>query len=358
MPVQVRCPQCSAFCQVQKEHLGRQVRCPQCSQVFVTAAEPSPAPATVGFWQGLKGMVRSFTTPTVRPPPPTDVESELELQLDGPAAATRAEPLHERPAAARGVLDIGSATSVGRVRQRNEDSLLVQHLSWANLDQRHEFALIAVADGMGGYEAGDRASALVVRHLGEAFAPLFARALAQLDTPEDLAALLDKAIKSANAAVLQQAQSDPHCQGMGATLAAAVVSDDQVRIRHVGDCRVYLVRAGELKQVTRDQTLVARMVDLGTLTPQEARLHPQRNEVTQAVGKHPDIRPEPYQLQLQAGDWLLVASDGLHAHLDEAALLAAVLQAKNSAGLAQHLVSLADEAGGSDNCTVSALRYA
>jgi protein phosphatase len=340
---------------VQKEHLGRQVRCPQCSQVFVTAAESAPAATAGGFWQGLKGMVRSLTTPNVRPPSSTDSQSDLELQLDGPAA-TQAEASPGHVAAPHGfALEIGSATSVGRVRQRNEDSFLVQQQSWANLDRRHELALVAVADGMGGYEAGDRASALVVRHLGEAFAPLLARALSQAATPEDVAALLDKAIKSANAAVLQQAQSDPHCQGMGATLAAVVVNDDQVRIGHVGDCRVYFVRAGDLKQVTRDQTLVARMVDLGTLTPEEARLHPQRNEVTQAVGKHPDIRPEAYQLQFRAGDWLLIASDGLHAHVDETGLLAAVLEAKSPGGLAQHLVSLADEGGGSDNCTVVAI---
>ena len=301
-------------------------------------------------------MVRSLTTPTVRPAPATDVESDLELQLDGPAAAFQAEASPGHPAAPHGLaLDIGSATSVGRIRQRNEDSLLVQHQRCANLDRHYELALVAVADGMGGYEAGDRASALVVCQLGEAFAPLLARALTQDVTPEDIVSFLDKAIKSANAAVLQQAQADPHCQGMGATLAAVVISDDEVRVGHVGDCRVYHIRAGELKQVTRDQTLVARMVELGTLTPEEARRHPQRNEVTQAVGKHADIRPARYRLQLRSGDWLLVASDGLHAHVDEPALLTAVLESTNPASLAQHLVSLADQGGGSDNCTVVAI---
>jgi serine/threonine protein phosphatase PrpC len=351
--VPVRCPKCSAFCQVQKEHLGHPVRCPQCSQVFVTASEQAPAPGSGGFWHGLKGLVRNLTTPTLRPAPPS--EGDLELQLDGPAAAA------QEPAPSTGpprlALEIGSATTTGRVRQRNEDCVLIQHLSCTKRDGRHELALLVVADGMGGYEAGDRASALIVRHIGEAFAPVFARASTQLESADDLAGLLQKTIKSANSAVLREAQTDAHCKGMGATLAALIVADDQVRIGHVGDCRVYHFHDGALKQVTRDQTLVARMVDLGTLTPQEARTHPQRNEVTQAVGKHTDIRPEPYQLQLEPGDWLIAASDGLHAHVNEEGLLAAVLEGKSAAALAGHLVNLADEAGGSDNTSVVALRY-
>ena len=99
------------------------------------------------------------------------------------------------------------------------------------------------------------------------------------------------------------------------------------------------------------------MVELGTLTAEEARTHPQRNEVTQAVGRHPELQPASHRLQLGAGDWLVVASDGLHAHVDEAALAAALVAAPPSAAaLAKHLVDLANQAGGSDNCTVVAAR--
>jgi protein phosphatase len=284
-------------------------------------------------------------------------EADLELQLDGPAAAPKTNPAPGEAAAPRGLrLEIGSASSTGRVRKRNEDSFLVQQLSWANLDRRHELVLVVVADGMGGYEAGDKASALVVRHVAEAFTPVFARAFTQPCSQDEIAFVLDKAIRSANALVHQQGQADPNSKGMGATAAGLVVCNEQVRIAHVGDCRVYHCRDGKLKQVTRDQTLVARMVDLGTLTPKEALTHPQRNEVTQAIGKHTAIQPEPYQLRAEAGDCLIVACDGLHAHVDEAALLAAILETDASAtALAQHLVDLANEGGGSDNCTVVAL---
>jgi protein phosphatase len=112
-----------------------------------------------------------------------------------------------------------------------------------------------------------------------------------------------------------------------------------------------------LTQVTRDQTLVARMVELGKLTPAEALVHPQRNEVTQAVGKHTQLLPAAYPLRLSAGDWLVVACDGLHAHVDEPMLRAALMPASASAGnLAQQLVDLANQRGGSDNCTVVAVR--
>jgi serine/threonine protein phosphatase PrpC len=109
--------------------------------------------------------------------------------------------------------------------------------------------------------------------------------------------------------------------------------------------------------VTRDQTLVARMVELGKLTPAEALTHPSRNEVTEAVGRRPDVSPAAYELGLAPGDWLVVACDGLHAHVDDRLLARALGEASPSAALLAHgLVDLADEGGGSDNCTVVAVR--
>src|SRR5207302_1551811 len=108
-----------------------------------------------------------------------------------------------------------------------------------------------------------------------------------------------------------------------------------------------------LTQLTRDQTLVARMVELGTLTPREALTHPARNEVAQAVGKHPDLAPARYEATLAAGDWLIVASDGLHAELDDRALEAEVARPAATATVrARQLTAAADEKGGRDNCTV------
>jgi protein phosphatase len=255
-------------------------------------------------------------------------------------------------------LEIGAATSPGRVRDRNEDSFLVQHLVWSNLDDRRELAALVLADGMGGAAAGDRASGLVIRSAGAALAPLVSSALG--GAMRDAAAVPDviaAALREANRAVWSAARENAQCKGMGATGVVVVIWDGQVSIGHVGDCRVYHQRAGQLAQITRDQTLVARMVELGQLTPRQALRHHARNEVTNAIGKAAQLDFAPYQLRLAAGDWLVLACDGLHAHLDEKALQAEIAKGPPSAApMAHHLVQRTDELGGSDNCTVIAVR--
>jgi protein phosphatase len=256
-------------------------------------------------------------------------------------------------------LAIGSATTRGRVRDRNEDSLLVQHCTWGSAGQRHDMALVVVADGMGGHQAGDRASGLVVRALGDALAPLVTAALAASAPPPEpktLAEALDRGLHEANRVVLQAAKDNAACKGMGSTAVALLVWDGRAYISLVGDCRVYHWRAGKLTQVTRDQTLVARMVELGQLTPEEAARHPRRNEVTQAIGKPGRLDPARYELALAPGDWLIASCDGLYAHVDDRALAAAIAKPGVSApALANQLTDLANQGGGSDNSTVVAV---
>jgi serine/threonine protein phosphatase PrpC len=302
VPVRVRCPHCNTLCQIAEQHVGVPVQCAFCERQF-TARAAAPGPVR---------------------------------------------------------LEVGSATSAGRVRKRNEDSFLVQHLAWSNLDERRDLALLVVADGMGGHAAGDRASGMVVRLLGNALAPLLTSALATPPRDANAAnvpAALAAALQEANRVILQQAKSDPACKGMGATAVVVVIWDGLAVIGHVGDCRVYHWQAGRLTQVTQDQTLVARMVAMGRLTPQEARVHPSRNEVAQAVGRQPDLEPGAYQVRLAAGDWLLAACDGLQAHLDTAALQQEIGQpGAVAAAVAGRLVDLANQKGGSDNCTAVAVR--
>src|SRR5262249_44713073 len=248
-------------------------------------------------------------------------------------------------------------TSPGLARTHNEDSYLTQQVRWSNLDQRREAVLVVVADGLGGHEAGDRASGLTIRTIGAALAPLLAEALA--DPTADLSAprtsdAIRQAFQEANRAVYTESQEQPRWRGMGATVAAILVVDGQAVVGHVGDCRVYHVTAERLRQVTCDQTLVARMVALGQLSEDEAQLHPSRNEVTHAVGRYPDLTPELYEVKLATGDWLLTASDGLHAHVGRRELQEALnLSPLSALALAHHLVALADQGGGSDNCTVA-----
>jgi protein phosphatase len=256
-------------------------------------------------------------------------------------------------------LDVAAATTPGVVRERNEDCFLVQHLAWAHRDRRHEVALLVVADGMGGHGAGDEASGQAVRAVGGGLAALLGAALGgQLPRPDAprLAEAVESALKEANRAVLRKAGEDPACKGMGATAVAVLVWDELAAVAHVGDCRVYHLRAGRLSQVTKDQTLVARMVELGKLTPQEALTHPGRHEVTQAVGRQAELAPGRAVLQLQPGDWLLAACDGLHAHVGADELQDLLARSPAAAEAAEELTDLVNRRGGSDNCTVVAVR--
>lgn len=272
---------------------------------------------------------------------------DVELEHETPAKTVE-------PAGSSCRLVVGSATTRGRVRDRNEDSHLVQQCTWGNLDQRHDIALIVVADGMGGHNAGDRASGLVVRAVGNVVTPLLNAAMsAAAPAAAVLAETLDKGLQEANRLVVQTAKDDAACKGMGSTAVVVLVWDGRAFISLIGDCRVYHWRGSKLTQVTRDQTLVNRMVELGQLTEAEAEKHPRRNEVTQAVGKHGRLQPARYEVALQRGDWLVASCDGLYAHVDNAMLQEAIAKAGASASvLANRLIELANQGGGSDNCTV------
>jgi protein phosphatase len=342
-----------------------------------------PAPVNyqppLGIKEGLRGVFKSIMPfskvdtprgPTINPSD-NDVGFDFVPQAEAALRSQPASPTMRVPAAgawssptpvAGGVcrLDVGGATSPGLARKRNEDSFLVQQLTWCNLDQRHELALIVVADGLGGHDAGDKASQMVIQAMGSGLSAVLTGALnGQMrdSSPAVLAPALETALKAANQQVYRRAQSELSCRGMGATASIVLIWDSQVVIGHVGDTRVYLYRAGKVTQLTRDQTLVEKMVQMGQLTPQQAAVHPARNEVAQAIGRQSDVEPATSHMKLLPGDWVFVACDGLHAHVDCALLERAAREAMPSATLlAHHLVKLADERGGSDNCTVVAIR--
>jgi protein phosphatase len=268
------------------------------------------------------------------------------------------EPIPPTAGALR--LDVAGVTAAGRGRRRNEDSFLVQHLTWSDLNQNHQLALVVVADGMGGHAGGDQAARLALRTIGTALAPLLTGALSterREVTRAGLAHAVGAAIQGANRAIRQAAAADRRYEGMGATAAVVVLWNGRVVVGHVGDCRVYHFHAASLQQVTRDQTVVGRMVELGQLKPGEAAGHPASHQVLQALGARAAVEPAHHKLKLAPGDWLLVACDGLHGQVEDRALRAAVSLAPPSAALlADRLVELADRSGGADNCTVVAVR--
>jgi protein phosphatase len=259
-------------------------------------------------------------------------------------------------------LEVAGVTLTGQRRERNEDALLIRVTSWSEGETWHDAALLVVADGMGGYQAGEQAAQMTIRAVGHALDFLFDGALVGRfrDTPlEQLADTVQFALSDVHRQIRQQGQREPRCRDMGATVVVALIWLERVLIFHIGDTRVYLSREGKWQQITKDQTLVARMVELGQLSPEEAQAHPQRHEVAQALGKHATIQPAPYQLSLQRGDCVVLASDGLYADLSEDHLRNLVGQGSGSARqLAELLAQSAYRAGGSDNITVIVARYA
>jgi protein phosphatase len=272
----------------------------------------------------------------------------------------RQPPTPGPTARGQALLSIGSATSAGVVRERNEDSFLVLHGSWSNLDSRYEMAIVVVADGMGGYQGGDRASGLAIGAMAKTLAPLLVESVAgpAAAGSDGVAAAIGRAFREAHQAVAAGAKQETGHKEMGATAVALVVQDDTAHVGLVGDCRVYHQRGDQLVQITRDQTLVNRMVELGQLTPEEAANHPRRNEVTQALGMRSAVEPVGYTTTLQPGDWLVVACDGLYAHVEDRQLRDEIRQWTGSAdGLARHLAEVTNGLGGSDNCTVVVVQY-
>ena len=222
----------------------------------------------------------------------------------------------------------GSRTDVGCVREQNEDSLVVAP------------PLFVIADGMGGHAAGEIASEIAVSTVAEN-AP-------EHPDPEALGA----AVEEANRAIIDAAISGEGRQGMGTTCTAAMLENDKLVVAQVGDSRAYLLHDGKLSQITRDHSLMANMIEAGQITPEEARVHPNRSVITRALGNDPTTRPDLYEMTVTAGDRLLLCSDGLSSMLIDEDIEAVLKRVKDPQRCAAQLVNEAIAAGGFDNITV------
>lgn len=225
-------------------------------------------------------------------------------------------------------LVVGAATDVGRVREGNEDAYLVDDT----------IGLVAVADGMGGHRGGEVASATAIEAL---------RAAIGAGRP------LREAVEDANRAVFDKAQTDDSLRGMGTTITAATLAaGGTLLIGHVGDSRAYLLRDGELRQITTDHSLVEELVRDGRLTPDEAAVHPQRSIITRALGIDASVEVDVYPVELRAHDVLLFCSDGLTGMLQPDLIAAELRREDDPARAATKLVDAANASGGEDNITV------
>jgi PPM family protein phosphatase len=244
-------------------------------------------------------------------------------------------------------LEVATATHPGMVRSHNEDSIAADP----------EIGLAVLADGMGGYNAGEVASGIAV----ELIKTEVKKALAG-STPEQLngqgaETLIAEHAERANSAIYQAAQSQPQYSGMGTTLVVALWHDNQLSVGHIGDSRLYRLRESAFEQVTRDHSLLQEQIDSGMITREQARHSQNKNLVTRAVGIDPQVEPEVHTYNVQQGDIYLLCSDGLSDMVsdDDIQLTLSSLQT-NLPLAAQQLVQQANDNGGRDNVSVILVR--
>ena len=222
----------------------------------------------------------------------------------------------------------GARSDVGLVREHNEDSFLLRT------------PLFAVCDGMGGHAAGEVASSIAVKVIGEE-AP---------NTADDV--LLGAAIEAANQAVIEAPQKGIGKPGMGSTASAIFIEGNQMAVAHVGDSRIYLLHHGTLVRVTHDHSYVEELVDSGQITADEARNHPSRSVVTRALGSDPEMYADHFTLEVSDGDRIILCSDGLSSMILDDEIESIAVSNITPQNAADSLVSAALTAGGADNITV------
>ncbi|WP_287492847.1 Stp1/IreP family PP2C-type Ser/Thr phosphatase [Sellimonas sp.] len=230
-----------------------------------------------------------------------------------------------------------SMTDIGRKREINQDYVFATDETIGNLPN-----LLVVADGMGGHRAGDFASRFTVEVLAEEVQNC------KETHPETI---LGNSIQAANERLLEEAEKDNRLEGMGTTLVAATIMDHVLYFANVGDSRLYLINK-EIRQLSKDHSMVEEMVRLGGLTEEEAKHHPDKNIITRAIGVKQKVEPDFFEYRLKGGDIILMCSDGLTNMVDDDEIFQIVKSARDIVEAVESLIQRANENGGSDNIGV------
>jgi protein phosphatase len=300
--------------------------------------------------------------------PPHSPPPDADQATDAPRAVAT------RPMDGPVAVQVCALTDVGRTRDHNEDAFLVGDLAEAEpltfLDDAASGAmqeigvrameatgpglLFLVADGLGGAAAGEIASRMGARAV---FDEMRARLPHVGDNAEEFAIALRDAVLAANAAIHAYAGTHAELRGMGTTLTAAALRSDTLYLAQVGDSRAYLLRDGVMQQLTKDQSLMQKLVEAGEITPEQAETSVRRNIILQALGPEATVKVDLTHQQVRRGDLLLLCSDGLSGQVRTPELGDAALQASDLAALCRELVARANATGGPDNITVVAARF-
>ena len=231
-----------------------------------------------------------------------------------------------------------SITNIGKKRKVNQDYVYSSENPVGALDN-----LFLVADGMGGHKAGDYASRVTVETM--------VTRIAEASDKEPVL-IFEEAIEAANTIVRVQAAIAPELEGMGTTVVAATVKDEVLYVANVGDSRLYVVNEAGIHQITRDHSWVEEMVMRGSMDREEARLHPDKNIITRAVGAESTIEADFFKVQLCEGDRILMCTDGLTNMLEDEEIRMILGGARDTVEQAEELVNAANEKGGRDNISV------
>lgn len=249
-------------------------------------------------------------------------------------------------AASAGPRSVGALTHRGRIREKNEDAVMAADVSSAAASSARRFRLMMVADGMGGCPRGEVASSTA---LASAAAEIMRRLCEGSGGPDALAG----GFLEANRRILDYVRRNPDAEGMGTTLVCALVEGDTVCLASVGDSRAY-VAGGGIRQVTRDHTHVQDLVDRGSITAEESRMHPARSILTRALGMRDFSGPDMERLELGAAEALVLCSDGVTAHLSDRDILDNIAS-RNAPGACRAVIDAANRRGGSDNISLAVL---
>jgi protein phosphatase len=250
-------------------------------------------------------------------------------------------------------LQSASLTDPGRVRDHNEDCI----------ESRPEIGLYVLADGMGGYNAGEVASGMATSLIADGVADGWVPREVDKLSREAAMALADKLLREqvarANTAIFTTSQNNPECAGMGTTLVVCLFYDNFVSVAHIGDSRLYRLRGETLEQVTRDHSLLQEQLDSGLITPEEAKLSQNKNLVTKALGIDPAVEPELHVHETQEGDLYVLCSDGLNDMVEDEEIRLTLMTLRTNPSLTvQQLVQAANDNGGRDNVSAMLVRVA
>jgi serine/threonine protein phosphatase PrpC len=241
-------------------------------------------------------------------------------------------------------------TDVGQVRDHNEDAVLVKEQGQGTIAGDDFVGLYVVSDGMGGAEAGEVASALTIATIGRRVEQIMSEHYGENETAwEDS---LCAAVQGANASIMDYAKQHPQATGLGATVVAALVHAQRLTLAWVGDSRAYLWEQGRLEQLSRDHSLVERLVEIGQLTPEEARTHEHRNVLIRSLGSKEQVVVDSLTRPLRRGARFMLCSDGLTSHVEDHALADILSRHRDPRDAALEFVAAANTGGGSDNVSV------